>query len=54
LKGLKENQLKWKPTDSTWSVADCVEHIALSEKNIFDWAMGTLKEPANPANRRHD
>jgi hypothetical protein len=32
-------------------VADCVEHIALSEKNLFDWAMGTLKEPANPAKR---
>ncbi len=51
LKGLTENQLKWKPNDSTWSVADCVEHIALSENNIFNWAMGTLKEPANPAKR---
>jgi hypothetical protein len=51
LKGLSDNQLKWKPNDSTWSVADCVEHIALSEKNIFDWAMGTLKEAANPAKR---
>jgi DinB superfamily len=51
LKGLSENQLKWKPNDSTWSVADCVEHIALSETNLFNWAMGTLKEPANPAKR---
>lgn len=51
LKGLSADQLKWKPNDSTWSVADCVEHIALSEKNLFDWAMGTLKEPANPAKR---
>jgi hypothetical protein len=51
INGLSDNQLKWKPNDSTWSVADCVEHIALSEKNIFDWAMGTLKEPANPAKR---
>ncbi|MBC7948790.1 MAG: DinB family protein, partial [Chitinophagaceae bacterium] len=30
LKGLSDNQLKWKPNDSTWSVEDCVEHIALS------------------------
>lgn len=51
IKGLSANQLKWKPADSVWSATDCVEHIALSEKNLFDWAMGTLKEPANPARR---
>lgn len=51
LKGLTAEQLRWKPNDSTWSVADCVEHIALSEKNLFDWAMSTLKEAANPARR---
>jgi DinB superfamily len=51
IKGLSEAQLNWKPADSVWSVANCVEHIALSEKNLFDWAMGTLKEPANPAKR---
>jgi hypothetical protein len=51
LKGLSDNQLKWKSNDSTWSVADCVEHIALAETNLFNWAMGTLKEPANPAKR---
>jgi len=51
IKGLSENQLKWKPADSVWSVTDCIEHIALSEKNLFDWAMGTLKAEANPAKR---
>jgi len=51
IKGMSENQLKWKPVDSVWSITDCVEHIALSEKNIFDWAMGTLKAEANPAKR---
>ncbi len=51
IKGLSETQLNWKPADSVWSVANCVEHIALSEKNLFDWAMGTLKEEANPAKR---
>ncbi len=57
VKGLSEKQLTWKPADSIWSIADCVEHITLSEKNIFDWAMSTLKEPANPAKRaelKHD
>ena len=51
IKGMSENQLKWKPADSVWSITDCVEHIALSEKNLFDWAMGTLKTEANPAKR---
>ncbi len=51
IKGLTENQLKWKPADSVWSVAECVEHIALSEKNIFDMAMGTLKSSADPSKR---
>ena len=50
-KGMSQNQLKWKPADSVWSITDCVEHIALSEKNLFDWAMGTLKTEANPAKR---
>ena len=51
IKGLSANQLKWKPADSVWSVTDCIEHIALSEKNLFDWAMGTLKAEANPSKR---
>ena len=51
IKGMSDNQLKWKPADSVWSITDCVEHIALSEKNLFDWAMGTLKTEANPAKR---
>ncbi len=51
IKGLSEAQLNWKPADSVWSVANCVEHIAISEKNIFDWAMSTLKEAADPTKR---
>lgn len=53
LSGLSETQLNWKPNDSTWSIAECVEHIALSEKNIFDWAMGTLKTPED-ANKKSE
>ncbi len=51
VKGLSETQLNWKPADTVWSVANCVEHITISEKNLFDWAMSTLKEPANPSKR---
>ena len=52
VKDLSEAQLNWKPVDSVWSVAECIEHIALSEKNIFDAAQGSLKEPANTEKRK--
>lgn len=45
IKGLSEAQLNWKPADSVWSVANCIEHIAITERGIFEWAMATLKEP---------
>lgn len=49
--GLSDAQLNWKPADSVWSIANCIEHIAISEKNLFEWSMGSLKEAANPARR---
>lgn len=51
IKGLSDNQLKWRPADSVWNITDCIEHIALSEKNLFDWGMGSLKTEANQAKR---
>lgn len=51
LKGLSDAQLNWKPADSVWSIANCIEHIAISEKTLFDWSMGSLKEAANPGKR---
>jgi hypothetical protein len=51
IKGMSENQLNWKPADSVWSIAECVEHIALAEKNIFDLAMSSLKGTADPSKR---
>lgn len=27
---LKENQLNWKPATSSWSVAECIEHLLLA------------------------
>jgi hypothetical protein len=51
IKGLSEQQLNFKPDSSTWSVAECAEHIALSEKRIFEWGQSSLKTPAEPAKR---
>jgi hypothetical protein len=52
VKNLSDAQLNWKPADSVWSVAECIEHIALAEKNLFDYGQSSLKEAANPDKRK--
>ena len=51
VKGLSENQLKWKPADSAWSIAECIEHITISEKNLLEMVKGSLAQPADPSKR---
>jgi hypothetical protein len=48
VKGLSDAQLNFKATDSSWSVAQCVEHIALAETLIWQWMQATLQQPATP------
>lgn len=48
VKGLSEEQLKWKAAPDKWSVFEVSEHIALAESFIFDLIAGQLmKAPAN-------
>jgi uncharacterized damage-inducible protein DinB len=49
--GLTQEQLNFKPTPTSWSVAECLEHIAFSESALFGMLQGTLKEAANPSRR---
>lgn len=51
VKGLSEAQLNFKPSPEVWSVAECVEHIAISKNSIFGIVGMTLKEDSNPARR---
>lgn len=51
IKGLSKEQLNFKSSSESWSIAECIEHIALAEANIFNMVQGTLKEAANPARR---
>ena len=51
IKDLSVAQLNFKATPESWSVAECVEHIAITESSLFGMMQGTLKEPANPARR---
>lgn len=41
--GLSDAQLNYKVSKSSWSVAECVEHIAISENSIFNLMQGLLK-----------
>lgn len=52
IKGLNQEQLNFKSSPSTWSVAQCVEHIAISESKIWTALEEAIKEPANPT--KHD
>lgn len=35
LKGLSDEQLNFKPNAESWSVAECLRHITISEQNIW-------------------
>jgi len=50
-KGLSETQLNFRAAPDKWSVKECVFHIALSEKNLWDLVETSLKQPANPEKR---
>ncbi len=51
VKGLSEAQLNFKAAPDHWSVKECVYHIAISEKNLWDMMEATMKAPANPEKR---
>jgi uncharacterized damage-inducible protein DinB len=46
--GLSAAQWSFKPDEKTWSVAECAEHIALSEDLIFGSVSKVMQGPAMP------
>ncbi len=46
VKPLSEEQLKFKASPESWSIAECVEHLALSEELIFSWSQDALSNSA--------
>jgi len=48
IRGLKENQWRFKPNAFKWSPAECAEHIIVSEDFLFGLSQQTLKSPAQP------
>lgn len=51
VKGLSESQLTFKSSPEAWSIAECVEHIAISESAFFGLMQKTLQEEADPSKR---
>lgn len=49
VKGLTDEQLNFKSSPESWSIAECAEHIAITETGLFSWMEGSLKEPGDPA-----
>jgi hypothetical protein len=46
--GLSEAQLQFKPAPDKWSISQCLEHIVLSERMIFDMAKAALSKAPQP------
>ena len=44
--GLSDEQWKWKPAPTRWSVGECAEHIVLAEDMLWAQAQQALKSPA--------
>ena len=51
VKDLSDAQLNYKTGPDHWSVKECVYHIAISEKNLWDLLEKTLEGSANPEKR---
>jgi len=48
---LSEEQLDYKMDENSWSIAECVEHITISEITFSEMLQGMLQAPADPAKR---
>jgi hypothetical protein len=51
IEGLSEEQLNYKTSPESWSIAECVEHIAISENNIMEMASGAVQVTADASKR---
>ena len=52
--GLSEAQWNFKPAPERWSVAECAEHIAVSEDSLFDLIQKVMKSPAAPEKKEEE
>jgi DinB family protein len=51
VRDLSDEQLNFKPAPDHWSVRECVYHIAITEKDLWELVEKSLQQPANPEKR---
>ena len=49
--GLSEEQLNFRSSPDSWSIAECVEHLAISESALDQMLKGAVQTPADPSKR---
>src|SRR5690554_157376 len=49
--GLSKEQMHFKPSDESWSISQCLEHIILTENMIFGMIKENMEKPENPERR---
>lgn len=45
--GLSDTQLNFKSTTESWSIAECIEHLTISEHTFYDMLQGLLQNPVD-------
>jgi len=51
VKELSEAQLNFRAGQDQWTIKECIYHIAISERNLWNMIEATMKLPANPEKR---
>jgi len=51
VKELSESQLNFKAGQDQWTIKECIYHIAISERNLWNMIESSMKAPANPEKR---
>jgi hypothetical protein len=51
IKGLSEEQLNYKPVPNQWSINECVQHLAVSENELWKMVEAVIKQPTNQEKR---
>jgi uncharacterized damage-inducible protein DinB len=51
IKKLSAQQLDFKSSRDSWSIGECISHISLTEKKLWDKLELAMKQPANPEKR---
>jgi len=51
VKGLSDAQLQYKPAPDRWSVEECLKHIAVAERLLWQMTDSIIRQTANPDKR---